>query len=64
MPQDTQETGWIEWQGGECPVPQWVRTERRLRGGYSSRLHANGGHWDRGSVERSGDIVAYRIIPS
>ena len=20
MPQDTQETDWIEWQGGECPV--------------------------------------------
>lgn len=54
--------GWIEWEGGECPVPDKVvrwRTRDGSEGQYragmvSGWLHAN---------PHPQDIVAYRVIP-
>ncbi len=35
MPQDTQETDWIEWQGGECPIKPGDHFEYVARDGFS-----------------------------
>lgn len=55
--------GWIEWHGGERPVPTFVLVEVRYRwrpfGGPTPR-HLNGLQWDHQG--RPDDIVAYRVV--
>lgn len=73
MPQDTQETDWIEWQGGECPVDPDTPVEVRFRdyeiaGDEVSGLDASfwiGGSydwWKHESPDRDNDIIAYRVV--
>ena len=51
--------GWIEWGGGENPVPG-ATVEFRVFSAYSpSEAEANFLRWDHKGV--SGDIVAYRV---
>lgn len=50
--------GWIEWGGGENPVPG-ATVEFRLRDTDSCEAEANFLRWDHKGV--SGDIVAYRV---
>lgn len=57
------EDGWIEWRGGECPLPNGASHEVRLRCGRVVKddepetwLWFHSGNHD--------DIVAYRIINS
>lgn len=50
--------GWIEWEGGENPVPG-ATVEFRLRDTDSCEAEANFLRWDHKGV--SGDIVAYRV---
>lgn len=54
-------TNWIEWHGGECPVPAGTKVDVKFRDGKQSTNLAGrwnycweneGGHWD---------IIAYRI---
>ena len=56
---------WIEWKGGECPVPPDTRVEVRFRSGASDP-HCNAGLWDwkwmGRDLEDTYDIVAYRVI--
>lgn len=51
--------GWIEWGGGECPVPQECSVEVRFR-----ERAQNGGRslWDWSHCGGSKDIIAYRVI--
>lgn len=60
--------GWIEWLGGECPVPMGTLVDVKYRdGGEASCVPAgkfvSGGRfaveWDHSGV--NGDIVAYRL---
>ena len=52
--------GWIEWGGGECPVPAVERIDIRFRGGtYEDYQPSEGWRWTH--VGGAYDIVAYRI---
>lgn len=57
------EDGWIEWNGGECPVPADVLMEVKFKSGGSART------WDAtmlrwAHTQGRSDIVAYRSIAS
>jgi hypothetical protein len=63
----TLDDGWIEWNGGNCPVPNDAHVEVKLRGSSSSFDTGKGGEWGwRIDPEKpsGGDIVAYRLTPS
>jgi hypothetical protein len=52
--------GWIEWHGGECPVPVGRLVDLRFRTGEEAySIAAEVLSW--GHRKRNGDIVAYRI---
>lgn len=68
---DEMNLDWIEWQGGECPVPFKTTVQVKLRDGAVERpRHA--GFWMRTDDDRSywqhepndhnNDIVAYRVV--
>ena len=50
---------WIEWEGGECPVPGDTVVEIAKRTGRG-RFIAGTIRWDH--VDHPGDIVAYRVV--
>ena len=55
--------GWIQWNGGECPVPARTRVEIRFRrGGNESNRIAEALEWEHGKLGWWWDIVAYRIV--
>lgn len=58
--------GWIEWGGGGvCPVPIGTSIEVRHRSGNVFQCKAGFGYSQSWSHSRvSGDIVAYRLVPS
>lgn len=63
---EQQEQGeWIEWSGGECPVPpKTIVTVRYRKGKEESPGEAGGYFWSHGSgIRATVDIIAYRIIP-
>ena len=49
---------WIEWQGGECPVPPDTVVEYAGRSGYMFKNRASDLYWNHGA---SCDIVRYRV---
>lgn len=52
--------GWIEWKGGECPVPETAEVEYVLRSGGCWRNYAGSLTW---TVDGdTHDIVEYRVI--
>lgn len=58
---------WVEWGGGECPVPAGVPVEVRLRGGWPNIMRGTAeefrwGHLPPGSLGYPFDIVAYRVV--
>ena len=50
---------WIEWKGGECPVPFVTLVEVKTRGG-GGRVVAGNVRW--GHADRPEDIMAYRVV--
>lgn len=59
--QQEQGDGWIEWRGGECPVPANSRVDIKFRDGdIGLEQSAN---WDWIHLGYRSDIIAYRIIP-
>lgn len=62
---DSDADGWIEWHGGDCPVPPETRVEVRFRDYDAAPIkQARADHWDRcwdHSTPTKFDIVAYRI---
>jgi hypothetical protein len=60
--------GWIEWEGGECPVGRDAVVEVRFRveprnPRYRSRGERAGSlRWDHAGPDSSGDIIAYRLV--
>jgi len=63
--QERGEGEWIEWKGGECPVPAATPVEVKFRKGRVNRKeHAGSWGWLSDEDEpRPYDIIAYRIIP-
>ena len=53
--------GWVEWDGGECPVIPGNRVDLKLRGGFITQdFPAEAGEWNHyGGVW---DIIAYRVV--
>lgn len=58
---DLPKVGWIEWNGGECPVPEDMMVEVRFRAGDICD-DKNGGYWTWRQYNCSSDIVAYRVV--
>lgn len=58
---------WIEWKGGDCPVPAGTRVELKFRHGRTCKANSpQGWRWTDSSTEERGsefDIVAYRVLP-
>lgn len=52
--------GWVEWNGGECPMPEYASPEVRYRSGGTTQMQANRFRWRRTGAWD--DIVAYRIV--
>jgi hypothetical protein len=57
------EQPWIDWHGGECPVPAETRVEYKLRNGEVRTAKAGQLVWEHPEVFVEYHIVAYRIIP-
>jgi len=52
---------WVFWQGGECPVPEWMQIEVHIsRGGSTKVTHPKSYNWKWDNSD--GDIIAYRIM--
>lgn len=60
--QERGEGEWIEWAGGNCPVPHVSKLMVKLRSGNirDGKPAINWGWRNTGSIN---DIIAYRIIP-
>lgn len=66
---ETNRNGWIEWNGGECPVPPYTLVEVKTRNGGGIRGKfgpdlAKDWLWGRrkGHIDQGGDIVSYRVV--
>jgi len=55
------EPEWIDWHGGECPVPAGTRVEVRFRDGLPITRLANELSWQH-YARSAGNIIAYRIL--
>lgn len=55
--------GWIDWDGGYCPVDGFVKIKRR--GFENDNLVYNSWFltWLHGKHEAAGEIIAYRVVP-
>lgn len=57
---------WIEWSGGECPVPPDTVVQAKFVSGYWGTTGAEGAarkfSWASPSPNVYGDIVAYRVV--
>jgi hypothetical protein len=51
----------IEWRGGDCPVPENTMVECRLRDGRVFKNLASDVSWGHRKHESSVDVVGYRI---
>lgn len=56
------EPEWIEWHGGECPVPAGSDCEVRFRDG-ETRRDTEPEEWQWRHIQHAHDIVAYRVWP-
>jgi len=59
--QQIENDGWIEWGGGNCPVPRDLKVEVRARNDQRSiwdKPHL----WDWSHTDNGSDIIAYRVI--
>jgi len=58
--------GWVEWNGGSCPVGSKVWHQRKYRdglvGGKTTPDMAGDYHWNHDGG--NADIIAYRVLPS
>lgn len=62
-PIESNNDGWIEWHGGECPIYGIVQIKRRGFE-YDNSVHKSWTiNWLHGKREADGEIVAYRVIP-
>lgn len=56
------EGGWIKWEGGERPIPDFVECEVRLRNGDVQHECNRWNHYNEGEAYYRADVVAYRVI--
>lgn len=53
--------GWVEWHGGECPLPQMAQIEYKMRTTTKTYRH-NAGSLGWNHTGTGGDIVAYKVV--
>jgi hypothetical protein len=62
----TNEEGWIEWNGGKCPVKSSVPVYVKLRDGYTDSDKDIGPvparYWPWRHKGSGNDIIAYRVV--
>lgn len=56
------EEGWIEWNGGECPVAPDAHGALKFRDGYVGQPEIWVGGYDWRHSGHPGDIIAYRVV--
>lgn len=59
-------SGWIPWEGGECPVDPEARVEVRSRDGTREIGKCDPGFFDWRHDPKhpyDADIIAYRVVP-
>lgn len=61
LEQQEQDDSWIEWGGGDCPVPENSRVDIKFRDGDIGPEQST--TWDWSHHGYLSDIIAYRIIP-
>lgn len=54
--------GWIEWDGGDCPVATDVRVDVKFRDGTDDLSGESADTWGWDHSYGSQDIVAYRVV--
>ena len=54
-------TEWINWHGGENPVPG-KRVDVRIRAGDESKISMSSEFWSWKHIGGQGDIIAYRVV--
>lgn len=56
------DNGWIEWNGGKCPVSgdTIVNVNLRRNSYPNDNVRANTLRWNH--IDNTGDIVAYRVV--
>jgi len=61
--QEKEGDGWIEWGGGECPVPDNTRVQVKFLDGYAPVVaEPQYLRWQTLGLGVAGDIIAYRVI--
>lgn len=61
--EDTQDSEpWIEWEGGECPVPKYAIVQIRMRDGINACEPGVAGDLRWGHRGLGGDIISYRVV--
>ncbi len=60
----TIEGEWIEWNGGECPVPPNQLVDIRFGGRWADRLRQDPLNWVWEHNAAPLDIIAYRVVSS
>ena len=61
----TTQSDWIEWKGGECPVPDQTKVSVLFRNGSIDYVGSAGiwlWEWQPGQPPNTGDIVGYRVL--
>lgn len=62
---DTQDDGWTEWGGGECPVHGEISVDTKFRDGQIyGDYKADSFLWHHDGFECDEDIIAYRVVKS
>jgi hypothetical protein len=61
---DTRDDGWIEWKGGDCPVPKDATVQVEYRGYSNSSIQSNHSagilEWNHLGIHD--DIIKYRVV--
>ena len=60
MEKTKKDSGWLKWEGGECPVPEQTAVEYETRKGSIGVGIAKDLRWKH--LPLDGDILAYRIL--
>ena len=61
----TTQSDWIEWRGGECPVPDQTKVSVLFRNGSIDYVGSAGiwlWEWQPNQPPNAGDIVGYRVL--
>jgi hypothetical protein len=54
--------GWIEWTGGECPLPDGTPNQVKFRDGDISGIDSSPETWQWHHTGSQADIIAYKIV--